>query len=134
MYSSSLCLRWVALETTFHKISPGTYCIPYQVSTCPTACIISLPGGRVVKQGPELLIGLQVLALTSVEISGNKGAARFIGGFVEERQGPLQGRPFGYVLFSRLLLVCPGQCPWEGGPLGQKKTGAGFLCRFGFPL
>jgi hypothetical protein len=34
------------------------------------------------KQGPESLVGLQVLVLTGVEISGNKGTACFISAYV----------------------------------------------------
>ena len=52
-----------------------------------------LPGG-LVKQGPELLVGLQVLALTGVEISGNKGAACIIGAYVEKSQVPLREGQF----------------------------------------
>jgi hypothetical protein len=65
-----------------------------------------------VKQGPELLVGLQVLALTGVEISSNKGAACFIGADVEKSQVPLQEGQFVPFLFSSYFVVAEAVVWW----------------------
>jgi hypothetical protein len=68
-----------------------------------------------VKQGPELLVGLQVLALTGVEISGDKNAASLIGAYVENRQVPLQEGQLVPFIFSSYFVVAQAVIRWGLG-------------------